>query len=205
MPDLNQWRSDLQTAAKALSHEATKFAIAHSSPPYPEAAHLQGLSAGLCNAASHLAGAHLSLPHTVGHSFLRLVGGELKILLLGLKEFVETVHQGVAEGRSTQECLTATGILWEFCDQIPQLPKDNCCAVAALLAREEHLVQDALHEVEQSRVVRPGEASSSDSDEEQDASIRGAAVTALPSVKGLLKSALACLRKTRKLLKKPPQ
>lgn len=48
-----------------------------------------------------------------------------------------------------QPCLVSTGILWEFCDRLPTLPKNNKEAVLAVLSREEELINDAIEELEQ--------------------------------------------------------
>ena len=48
-----------------------------------------------------------------------------------------------------QQGLFSTGILWEFCDRIPLLPKNNAEAVTQILDREERLISDALEELGQ--------------------------------------------------------
>ena len=46
-------------------------------------------------------------------------------------------------------CLLSTGIVWEFCDRIPTLPKSNVEAVTLILAKEEQLISDALIELDE--------------------------------------------------------
>ena len=71
-----------------------------------------------------------------------------------------------------------------------------------VLNREEQLVSDALNELDQARLVYSGDISTDDSDED-DTVIQGAGIAVLMPVKGLIKTVVGCLRKTKKLLKKP--
>ena len=48
-----------------------------------------------------------------------------------------------------QPCLLSTGVLWEFCDRLPTLPKNNKEAVSSVLSREEQLINDAIEELEE--------------------------------------------------------
>jgi hypothetical protein len=48
-----------------------------------------------------------------------------------------------------QPCLLSTGIIWEFCDKLPTLPKNNKEAVSSVLNREEQLINDAIEELEE--------------------------------------------------------
>lgn len=48
-----------------------------------------------------------------------------------------------------QPCLLSTGIIWEFCDKLPTLPKNNKEAVSSVLSREEQLINDAIEELEE--------------------------------------------------------
>lgn len=48
-----------------------------------------------------------------------------------------------------ESCLLTTGVLWEFCDRFPTLPKNNIEAVATSLSKEENLIKDAIDELEQ--------------------------------------------------------
>ena len=113
--------------------------------------------------------------------------------------------------------------MWEFCDRIPFLPKNNVEAVTELLVREERLIGDALEELEQ--VQSPttvkksydhlttkqflqdcqhtdSDVSVEDSDDDSEV-ILGVALELLPPLKGLLKSSRAILRRTKKMLAKP--
>lgn len=74
-----------------LSHEATKFAIAHSSPPYPDVTTSKTLAGGLCNAANQLIGSYLLLPSSAGATFLSYQAKELEALIESLKHFAETI------------------------------------------------------------------------------------------------------------------
>ena len=90
--DFKEFQSNFESLSKVLSHEATKFAIAHSSPPFPEVSTTQSLAGSLCNATSQLVGCYLLLPNTSGSTFLQLIQKELESLILGVKQFVETIQ-----------------------------------------------------------------------------------------------------------------
>ena len=81
----------LTNLSKVLSHEATKFAIAHSSPPYPEVATSQTLAGGLCNVTNQLIGSYLLLPSSAGTTFLNYHAQELKALVESVKNFTEAI------------------------------------------------------------------------------------------------------------------
>ena len=90
--DAKDLQSNLVSFSKILSHEATKFAIAHSSPPFPDALTTQSLAGGLCNAISQLVGCYLLLPYNCGSTFLQILEKELESLILGLKQFIEAIQ-----------------------------------------------------------------------------------------------------------------
>jgi hypothetical protein len=90
--DIKTFNTNLQSLSKLLSHEVTKFAIAHSSPPFPEAETSATLAGGVCNSASQLVGCFLLLPATAGSTFLQLISSELEALILSLKQFTTTIQ-----------------------------------------------------------------------------------------------------------------
>jgi hypothetical protein len=90
--DLQEFQSNVVSFSKVLSHEATKFAISHSSPPFPEVSTTQSLAGSLCNATSQLVGCYLLLPNTCGSTFLQIIEKELESLIFGVKQFVEKIH-----------------------------------------------------------------------------------------------------------------
>ena len=90
--DLKDFEKNLASIAKILSHEATKFAIAHSSLPFPEPSTTRSLGGSLCNAASQLVGCYLLLPISAGSTFLSCISKELESLVTNLKQFVSTVQ-----------------------------------------------------------------------------------------------------------------
>lgn len=192
------FQENFLAAAKVLSHEATKFAIAHSSPPLPEPSTTKNLAGSLCNAANQLVGCYLMLPTTVGATFLDVVRDELESLLTNLRQFLETVQNIVVNNEKLESCLQTTGILWECCDRLPSLPKNNAEAVIRVLGAAENLITDAIEELDESREIE--EENEDDDSDNDETAIRGAAVTLLPSVKGLIKSSAALIRKTKKLV-----
>nr|CAH0107016.1 unnamed protein product [Daphnia galeata] len=195
--DFNEFQSNFESLSKVLSHEATKFAIAHSSPPLPEVSTTQSLAGSLCNATSQLVGCYLLLPNTCGSTFLQLIQKELESLILGVKHFVETIQNLILKNDKLQPCLLSTGVLWEFCDRLPTLPKNNKEAVSSVLSREEQLINDAIEELEEA-----ANASINDDeiDSDDETTIRGVGLELHPSVRGLVKTAAALIRRTKKLI-----
>ena len=48
-----------------------------------------------------------------------------------------------------ESCLQTTGILWECCDRLPSLPKNNAEAVIRVLGAAENLITDAIEELDE--------------------------------------------------------
>ena len=90
--DIKTFNTNLESLSKLMSHEVTKFAIAHSSPPFPEAETSATLAGGVCNSASQLVGCYLLLPAAAGSTFLQLISNELESLILSLKQFIATIQ-----------------------------------------------------------------------------------------------------------------
>lgn len=90
--DMQDFHLNVVSFSKILSHEATKFAIAHSSPPFPEVSTTQTLAGNLCNSASQLIGCYLLLPYSCGSTFLNVIQKELELLVTSVKQFAETIH-----------------------------------------------------------------------------------------------------------------
>lgn len=193
---LQEFHSNLASFSKVLSHEATKFAIAHSSPPFPDVTTTQSLAGTLCNATSQLVGCYLLLPYNCGSTFLQLIEKELEALLLGLKQFIEAIQNLILKSDTLQPCLVSTGILWEFCDRLPTLPKNNKEAVLAVLSREEELINDAIEELEQAVDA----SANDDIDSDDETVIHGIGQELQPSVRGLVKTAAALIRRTKKVV-----
>ena len=90
--EMDEFHSKFLSSAKILSHEVTKFTIAHSTPPLPENCVTRNLAGLLCNAASQLIGCFLSLPLNVGKTFLQILSSEIEGLLKNLNMFIETIR-----------------------------------------------------------------------------------------------------------------
>ena len=93
---MDKFWSEMVVGSKVLSHEATKFAIAHSTPPYDSNC-CKDLSNSLVNAAKNLVETYFTLPSSVGSTFLQVISRELILLLSSSKEFIESVQQIVLD------------------------------------------------------------------------------------------------------------
>uniref|UniRef100_A0A8D0E3J7 Cyclin D1 binding protein 1 n=1 Tax=Salvator merianae TaxID=96440 RepID=A0A8D0E3J7_SALMN len=102
---------------------------------------------------------------------------------------------------STQERLVCTGSVWEACERVAALPRDNQAAVALALSSCLGVVRDALEEMEQAQVE--GGDPYGDVLEDEDLGSRGnqdvywteADRQLLGPCTGLVKAAKACLKK----------
>jgi len=203
---MNEFNSKLSLLAKVLSKECTKFSIAHSSPPFPEADVTKNLAGLVCNSASHLVGSYLSLPEAVGSTFLKILFTEIENLVVNLKQFIECIQGIVLRSEKVETGLISTGILWEFCDRIATLPKTNVEAVALTLHKEQQLIKDGLEELNEINSTEPSGNSSEDSESSQNESeLCSIGIKILPSVKGLVKSACALLQRTQKIINHAPK
>lgn len=203
--DLKEFNSNMLLISKALSQECTKFSIAHSSPPFPEATITQSLAGLVCNTASQLVGSYLSLPSTVGATLLTVLCREIESLILNLKQFIECIRGIVLRREKAEISLISTGILWEFCDRISSLPKTNAEAITSILHKEEQLISDGLQELNEVNSTQPNLSDcSSEDDESSESEFCAAGIKILPSVKGLVKSACALLLRTQKIINRTP-
>jgi Grap2 and cyclin-D-interacting len=94
--NMDEFWSEMVLRSKFLSHEATKFAIAHSTPPYDSDCS-KDLSNCLVNAAQNLVETYFTLPSSAGSTFLQVISQELTLLLSSTKEFTESVQKIVLD------------------------------------------------------------------------------------------------------------
>nr|XP_047906643.1 cyclin-D1-binding protein 1 isoform X2 [Anser cygnoides] len=132
---------------KEASQEATKLSLAFSRSPLPSAENCQKLSEDVQNAILAVATAYYWLPKGQGTTLRKMVRDATTEVVEGMIQLTETILISPLESLS-QEQLISTGGVWEACEQVSSLPRNNQAAVVSALAACLSVVKDALEEME---------------------------------------------------------
>ncbi|XP_035423044.1 cyclin-D1-binding protein 1 [Cygnus atratus] len=191
---------------KEASQEATKLSLAFSRSPLPSAENCQKLSDDVQNAILAVATAYYWLPKGQGTTLRKMVRDATTEVVEGMIQLTETILISPLESLS-QEQLISTGGVWEACEQVSSLPRNNQAAVVSALAACLSVVKDALEEMENALVE--GQDPYSDITEDEELGFRGNRDTywseadrkLLSSCMGLIKASKACLKKVLSVVK----
>ncbi|XP_021272767.1 cyclin-D1-binding protein 1 [Numida meleagris] len=191
---------------KEASQEATKLSLAFSRPPLPSAENCRKLSEDVQNAILAVATVYYWLPKGQGTTLRKMVRDATTEVLEGMIQLTETILISPL-GSSSQEQLISTGGVWEACEQVSSLPRDNQAAVVSALSAFLGVVKDALEEMENALVE--GQDPYSDIIEDEELGFRGNRDTywseadrkLLSSCMGLMKASKACLKKVLSVVK----
>uniref|UniRef100_A0A8D0H851 Cyclin D1 binding protein 1 n=1 Tax=Sphenodon punctatus TaxID=8508 RepID=A0A8D0H851_SPHPU len=118
--------------------EATKLSLAFSRPPLPPAQ--VGTPSGV---APRVISPGTTLRKAVRNAVAEVVEGMVQLSEVILRTPLQSL---------TQQQLISTGGVWEACDQIAHLPRDNQAAVVSAVSVALGVVRDALEEMEQAQV-----------------------------------------------------
>ncbi|NXL46081.1 CCDB1 protein, partial [Podilymbus podiceps] len=191
---------------KVTSQEATKLSLAFSRPPLTSVEDCRKLSEDVQNAILAVATVYYWLPKGQGTTLRKMVREATTEVVEGMIQLTETILSAPLESLS-QEQLVSTGGVWEACEQVSNLPRDNQAAVASALAACLAVVKDALEEMEHALVE--GQDPYSDIMEDEELGFRGNRDTywseadrkLLSSCMGLMKASKACLKKVLGVVK----
>ncbi|KAM8995628.1 cyclin-D1-binding protein 1 isoform 1-T1 [Ara ararauna] len=191
---------------KVTSQEATKLSLAFSRPPLTSAEDCQKLSDDVQNAILAVATVYYWLPKGQGTTLRKMVRDATTEVVQGMIQLTEAILSAPLESLS-QKQLVSTGGVWEACEQVSSLPRDNQAAVASTLAACLGVVKDALEEMEHALVE--GQDPYSDIMEDEELGFRGNRDTywseadrkLLSSCIGLMKASKACLKKVLGVVK----
>ncbi|XP_006003203.1 cyclin-D1-binding protein 1 homolog [Latimeria chalumnae] len=183
---------------KAASQEATKLSLAFSKPPLPTLQDCERLCEGIQKTVLAVASTYYLLPKSQGITLRRIIRDATVDVLNGIVQLIEIVSKTPLQSLS-QEQLKSTGGVWEACDQIVKLPKDNQAAVLSVMLSNTGIVKDALEEMEQLQEGDPF----SDILDDDEAEARGNRDTywseadrqLMAQCLGLIKASKACLKK----------
>ncbi|XP_067409995.1 cyclin-D1-binding protein 1 isoform X4 [Emydura macquarii macquarii] len=185
---------------KATSQEATKLSLAFSRPPLPSTEDCQKLSEGVQNAVLAAATVYYWLPKDQGTTLRKMVRDATAEVVEGMIQLTEVILSTPLQSLS-QEQLISTGGIWEACEQISHLPRDNQAAVLSAIATYLAVVRDALEEMEQAQVEDQDPYGDVMDDEElgsrgnRDTYWSEADRKLLGPCMGLMKASKACLKK----------
>ncbi|XP_019365278.1 PREDICTED: cyclin-D1-binding protein 1 [Gavialis gangeticus] len=174
------------------------------SPPSPSAlARLQDcekLCDGVRDAVLAAAAAYHGLPKDRGTTLRKMVRDATAEVVEGMIQLTDVIVSTALQSLS-QEQLISTGGVWEACEQVSSLPRDNQAAVVSVVATYLDVVKDALKEMEQAQVG--GGDPYGDVMEDEELGSRGnrdiywseADRKLLNPCMGLMKASKACLKK----------
>ncbi|XP_060133422.1 cyclin-D1-binding protein 1 [Zootoca vivipara] len=190
----------LERAFLAASQEATKLSLAFSRPPPPSLQEQESLAEGVHSAVLAAASAYYQLPKGQGTTLRRAVRDATVQVVEGMIQLTEVILRTPLQSLSREQ-LVSTGGVWEACDQISSLPRDNQAAVALAISQALGIVRDAQEEMEQAQIE--GGDPYSDVLEDEDLGSRANRDTywsaadrqLLGPCLGLVKAAKICLKK----------
>ncbi|NWT25726.1 CCDB1 protein, partial [Cardinalis cardinalis] len=185
---------------QVTSQEATKLSLAFSRPPLPSAENCRKLSEDVQNAILAVATVYYWLPKGQGTTLRKMVRDATTEVVEGMIQLTDAILNAPVESLS-QEQLISTGGVWEACEQVSNLPRDNQAAVVSALAASLGVVKDAVEEMEHALVE--GQDPYGDIMEDEELGFRGNRDTywseadrrLLSSCMGLMKASKACLKK----------
>ncbi|NWZ00104.1 CCDB1 protein, partial [Loxia curvirostra] len=198
--ELQRFWDALGQTFQVASQEATKLSLAFSRPPLPSAENCRKLSEDVQNAILAVATVYYWLPKGQGTTLRKMVRDATTEVVEGMIQLTDTILNAPVESLS-QEQLISTGGVWEACEQVSNLPRDNQAAVVSALAASLGVVKDAVEEMEQALVE--GQDPYGDIMEDEELGFRGNRDTywseadrqLLSSCIGLMKASKACLKK----------
>lgn len=141
---LEDFRPKLVNAVDRISLNAKRICFAFSEPPIPTQTEVAGLIARMKKACTDVLAVFAELPRSQGCTLRRDVADHLNELYDAVKDFVSAINS------ESDCCLQAAGKLWEKCDAIERIPKDNKEAVCSVLSSHYEFIQDAVNEIRES-------------------------------------------------------
>ncbi|XP_036625514.1 cyclin-D1-binding protein 1 [Trichosurus vulpecula] len=200
--DAHRFWDTLGQRALAVSQEATKLSLAFARPPPPSPEDCRKLCESIQNAVLAEVSTYYWLPKDQGITLRKMVRDTIVDVVEGMAQLAEVIVRARPQCIS-QEYLISTGSVWETCDQVSHLPKDNRAAALSMLASYLKVVKDALEEMEQAQ--GDGGDPYSDILEDDELGSRGNRDTywseedqqLLAPCMGLMKASKACLKKVR--------
>ncbi|GFT73846.1 cyclin-D1-binding protein 1 homolog [Nephila pilipes] len=139
--DMNNFWTNFTGATKLISHEATKFCMAFDGEGITSREACQSLIDKIEKTCLALLGVFTTLPKTKGKIFYK----EILIYSADILQRMRNLCAAIRNQSSTR--LQIVGEIWEKCEAVEQLPKDNRDAVLTIFQEQHDMVQDASQEL----------------------------------------------------------
>lgn len=140
------WRR-LNEAAVTVSREATTLTVAFSRLPLPSPQETQRFCEQVRAAIKAIIAVYYLFPKDQGITLRKLVRSATLDIVDDMAQLVEALYINPAQ--SNPENLIPYNSVWDACQHIPQIPKDNKAAALSVLTKSVDLVKDAHEEMEQ--------------------------------------------------------
>ncbi|GIY83061.1 cyclin-D1-binding protein 1 homolog [Caerostris darwini] len=142
--DLNRFWTNFSGAIKLVSHEATKFCMAFDEEAISSSEACQSLIDKVEKTCIALLAVFTTLPKAKGKVFYKNVHTYTLDILQGMKNLCSAIRN------QSSTRLQIVGEIWEKCQAVEQLPRDNRDAVLVIFRDQHDMVQDASQELVES-------------------------------------------------------
>lgn len=183
-----------------VSAQATKLTLAFSQSPYPTDAEVKPLVTNIEMAVLALISIFYSMPLSQGRTLHKAVSKSV----IGVVEALQSLTKSIQikdSNNSSKQHLQSTGTVWEICDRVNSLPRDNTQAVLANIHESLGLITDAVDELEEAQKNENVEEVNEDGladDFNDDAIWSDADHLVVKTCVGLVKTAKAAMKKVSK-------
>ncbi|EQB77524.1 cyclin-D1-binding protein 1 [Camelus ferus] len=133
-------------AAVTVSREATTLTVVFSRLPLPSPQETQRFCEQVHDSIKAMIAVYYSLPKDQGTTLRKLVRGATLDIVDGMAQLVEVLYVTPAQ---SSENLISYNSVWDSCQQVPRIPRDNKAAALSVLTRSVNFVKDAHEEMEQ--------------------------------------------------------
>lgn len=139
------WRR-FNEAAVTVSTEATTLTVVFSRLPLPSPQETQRFCEQVHAAIKAIIAAYYSLPKDQGTTLRKLVRSATLDIVDGMAQLVEMLY--VTPTQSPENLISYNSV-WDACQKVPKIPRDNKAAALSVLTKSVNLVKDAHEEMEQ--------------------------------------------------------
>lgn len=144
--DTTEYLPRLDQCARVVSDACTKLAIQFSKPPLPSAQDCGVICSRLENAVLVLVSTCNVFPEAQGCALKK----EVQRVVLDILDGVSLLTRALMEeGCAGASKLKGAGSVWEACDSVAKLPKDNRSAVLKVFIAQLHLLKDVCAQVDE--------------------------------------------------------
>lgn len=129
-----------------VSTEATTLTVVFSRLPLPSPQETQRFCEQVHAAIKAIIAAYYSLPKDQGTTLRKLVRSATLDIVDGMAQLVEMLY--VTPTQSPENLISYNSV-WDACQKVPKIPRDNKAAALSVLTKSVNLVKDAHEEMEQ--------------------------------------------------------